>query len=46
MDDMGIAYAHNLNDNYWGVINHDNKEGIFRISENIETPGMKFWDLG
>jgi hypothetical protein len=45
-DDMGIAYAHNLNDNYWGVINHDNKEGIFRISENIETPGMKFWTWG
>jgi len=45
-DDMGIAYAHNLVDNYWGVINHDNNEGIFRISENIETPGMKFWTWG
>jgi len=45
-DDMGIAYANNLVDNYWGVINHDNEEGIFRISENIETPGMKFWTWG
>lgn len=45
-DDMGIAYANNLNDNYWGVINHDNAEGIIRISDNIETPGMKFWTWG
>jgi hypothetical protein len=44
--DMGIAYAHELKDNYWGVINHDNEEGIFRISDNIETPGMKFWTWG
>jgi hypothetical protein len=45
-DDMGIAYAHNLQENYWGVINQNNKEGIFRVSENIETPGMKFWTWG
>ena len=45
-DDMGIAYAANLNDIYWGVINHDNNEGIFRISENIETKGMKLWTWG
>lgn len=45
-DDMGIAYAHNLNGNYWGTINQDNKEGIFRISDNIVTPGMKFWTWG
>jgi len=44
--DMGIAYAENLKDNYWGVINSDNGEGIFRISENIETPGLKFWTWG
>ena len=25
---------------------HENEEGIFRISENIETPGMKFWTWG
>ncbi len=45
-NDMGIAYAYDLKDNYWGVINHENEEGIFRISENIETPGMKFWTWG
>lgn len=44
--DMGIAYAHNLQDNYWGVINQDNKEGIMRISDNMLTPGMKFWTWG
>ncbi len=45
-DDMGIAYAHELNSSYWGVINHDNSEGIFRISENLVTPGLKFWTWG
>jgi hypothetical protein len=45
-NDMGIAYAHNLSSNFWGVINHENNEGVFRISENIETPGMKFWTWG
>jgi hypothetical protein len=44
--DMGIAYAWDLRDNYWGVINHTNQEGIFRISENIMTPGLKFWTWG
>jgi len=45
-DDMGIAYGYNLDETYWGVINHDNEEGIFRISENIETKGMKLWTWG
>jgi hypothetical protein len=45
-NDMGIAYAHNLSSNFWGVINHENNEGVFRIAENIETPGMKFWTWG
>lgn len=45
-DDMGIAYAYNLDDIYWGTINHENEEGIFRISDNIETPGMKLWSWG
>lgn len=44
--DMGIAYAQDLQENYWGVINQNNKEGIFRVSENIETAGMKFWTWG
>lgn len=45
-NDMGIAYAYNLDDIYWGTINHENEEGIFRISDNIETPGMKLWTWG
>ena len=45
-NDMGIAYAHNLNDNHWGVINQDNQNGIFRIANNSETFGMKFWTWG
>lgn len=45
-ENMGIAYAERLNGNYWGVINHENEEGIFRISENTETPGMKLWTWG
>ena len=44
--DMGIAYAEELNDIYWGVINHENEEGIFRISDNEETYGMKLWTWG
>lgn len=44
--DMGIGYSKDLNDRYWGVINHENEEGVFRISDNIETPGMKFWTWG
>lgn len=45
-NDMGIAYAHNLNDDYWGVINQNNQDGIFRIADNSETFGMKFWTWG
>lgn len=44
--DMGIAYGVDLHDNYWGVINQENREGIFRISENRLTPGLKFWTWG
>lgn len=44
--DMGIAYAHNFKGDYWGVINHDNEQGIFRVSDNIETPGVKLWTWG
>lgn len=47
-DDMGIAYAYpKLEESYYGVINHTNSEGIFRISDNAGmTPGMKFWTWG
>jgi Domain of unknown function (DUF5107) len=45
---MGIAYA--APDmgaaNFWGVINHDNEEGIIRIADNRVTPGLKMWTWG
>jgi hypothetical protein len=45
---MGIAYA--APDmgakNFWGVINHDNDEGIIRIADNTATPGLKMWTWG
>lgn len=46
--DMGIAYAFPdiSQSNFWGVINHENEEGIFRIADNTITPGMKIWTWG
>ena len=46
--DMGIAYAFPdmQAQNFWGVINHDLQEGIFRIADNQLTPGMKIWTWG
>lgn len=46
--DMGIAYAYPdmQGKNFWGVINHDNQEGIMRISSNDVTSGMKMWTWG
>ena len=45
---MGIAYA--APDvgaaKFWGVINHDNEEGIIRIADNRVTPGLKMWTWG
>src|SRR5246127_1703436 len=37
---MGIAYAapDMQGGNFWGVINHDNDEGIIRIADNKVTP--------
>jgi Domain of unknown function (DUF5107) len=32
--------------NFWGAINHDNEEGIFRIADNAVTPGLKMWTWG
>jgi len=45
---MGIAYAAPDMEgaNFWGVINHDNQEGIFRIADNRVTPGLKMWTWG
>lgn len=45
---MGIAYAapDMQGGNFWGVINHDNEEGIIRIADNRMTPGLKMWTWG
>jgi hypothetical protein len=45
---MGIAYAapDMAGGNFWGVINHDNEEGIIRIADNKVTPGLKMWTWG
>jgi hypothetical protein len=45
---MGIAYAapDMQGGNFWGVINHDNEEGIIRIADNTLTPGLKMWTWG
>jgi hypothetical protein len=45
---MGIAYAapNMQGGNFWGVINHDNEEGIIRIADNTVTPGLKMWTWG
>ncbi len=45
---MGIAYAapDMQGGNFWGVINHDNEEGIVRIADNRVTPGLKMWTWG
>jgi hypothetical protein len=45
---MGIAYAapDMRGGNFWGVINHDNEEGIIRIADNTITPGLKMWTWG
>ncbi|MEY2923632.1 MAG: hypothetical protein RLZZ337_172 [Bacteroidota bacterium] len=45
-DDMGIAYADKFAGEYWGVINHENEEGVFRVSKNTETKGLKLWTWG
>lgn len=46
--DMGIAYAYpDLGDtNYWGVINHDNGEGIIRVGNNDVSSYLKLWTWG
>jgi hypothetical protein len=45
---MGIAYAapDTAVANFWGVINHDNGEGIIRIANNSVTKGLKMWTWG
>jgi hypothetical protein len=45
---LGIAYAapDMQGGNFWGVINHDNEEGIIRIADNTLTRGLKMWTWG
>jgi hypothetical protein len=45
---MGIAYAapDMQGGNFWGVISHDNEEGIIRIADNTITRGLKMWTWG
>jgi hypothetical protein len=45
---MGIAYAapDMQGANFWGVINHDNEEGIIRVADNRITRGLKMWTWG
>jgi len=45
---LGIAYASPDMGaaNFWGVINHDNEEGIVRIADNRVTRGLKMWTWG
>jgi hypothetical protein len=45
---LGIAYAapDMQGGNFWGVINHDNEEGIIRIADNAVTRGLKMWTWG
>lgn len=44
---MGIAYAYpGMTADFYGVINHENEEGIFRVGDNTITSGLKFWTWG
>jgi Domain of unknown function (DUF5107) len=45
---LGIAYAapDMQGGKFWGVINHDNEEGIIRIADNTLTRGLKMWTWG
>lgn len=43
----GILYAHpRMTEDYWGVINHENEVGVFRVADANATPGLKFWTWG
>jgi len=45
--DMGIAYASpGVVQPWYGVVNRSNNQGVVRISENVVTPGLKFWTWG
>jgi hypothetical protein len=46
----GIAYGQDLattpQNNFWDVVNHENREGAVRVGDTTITPGMKFWEWG
>lgn len=46
----GIAYGQDMaslpQNNFWGVVNQENREGVVRVGDNTKTPGMKFWEWG
>src|SRR5690606_37993924 len=46
--DKGIAYAFPTisHSNFWGVINHDNDEGLIRVADNTISQGLKIWTWG
>jgi hypothetical protein len=45
--DQGTAFAYpDYHANWWGSINYDNNIGILRVSDNVETPGLKLWTFG
>ncbi len=46
-EDQGTAFANpSYSANYAGTINYDNDVGILRVSDNVETPGLKLWTFG
>ncbi len=47
-DGWGIAYANpSIEENYFGLINHENEAGIFRVADNKNhTIGLKMWTFG
>lgn len=45
--DQGTAFANpEYRANWSGLINYDNDIGILRVSDNVETPGLKLWTFG
>ena len=45
--DQGTAFANpDYRANWSGLINYDNDIGILRVSDNVETPGLKLWTFG
>jgi hypothetical protein len=45
--DEGIAYASpDYRANWSGMVNYDNTMGVVRVSDNVETIGLKLWSFG